>query len=75
MKMNQPSISIKIIFQDGKVKRVNSKKRRRIFHFVKANNFSDCQIKVCVTYEKGYYNKGIYKNITDSLYALKIFLE
>lgn len=75
MKMNKPKISITIVYKDGRVKRVGSRKRRKIFYFFKANNFSDCQIKVCVTYGKGYYNKGIYKNKTDLLDALKIFLE
>lgn len=75
MKNNKPNISIKIIFGDGKVKRVNSKKRRRIFNFVQANNFQNCLFEVNVAYGKGFHNKGIYKTKEDSINALKIFME
>ena len=75
MKNNKPYISIKIIFQDGKVRRVASRKIRRIFHFIEANNFQNCVVKVSVIYGQGIYNKGIYKNKQDLIYALKIFLE
>jgi len=73
--MNKPKISIKVANKDGKVKRVSSNKRRRIYRFLKANNFLNCLIEVCVTYGAGITNKGVYKNQTDSINALKAFLE
>lgn len=75
MKMNKPKILIKIIFKDGRVKSVGSKKRRKIFHFFKANNFLDCLIKVSVNYGNGFFNKGVYNNKADSINALRTFLE
>lgn len=75
MKMNKPKILIKIIFEDGRVKSVGSKKRRKIFHFFKANNFQNCLIKISVDYGNGFFNKGVYNNKIDSINALRIFLE
>jgi hypothetical protein len=73
--MNKPKILIKTVFKDGRMNSVGSKKRRKIFHFFKANNFSNCLIKVNVTYGNGYFNKGVYKNKVDSVNALRAFLE
>lgn len=75
MKNNQLYISIKIVSKDGETKKIGSKKRRRIFNFIKINNFQDCVVKVSVKYGPGFYNKGIYKTKADLISALKIFLE
>lgn len=75
MKNNKPFISIKIISKDKKVKQVSSRKTRRIFHFIEANNFQDCNIWLSVIYGPGESNKGLYRNKTDLVKALKAFLE
>ncbi len=73
--MTKPNISIKIIDSSKKVKRVVSKKSKRIYQFLKANNFENCVFDVCVTYQKGVTNQGRYKNKEDLISVLKIFLE
>lgn len=73
--MNKPNVSIKIISNHKEVKRVASRKMRRINKFIEANNFQNCLYKVRVTYQKGLANWGEYKTKSELLYALKIFLE
>lgn len=73
--MNKPKITIKVINKNGKAKRVVSRKRRRIFQFLKANNFQNCLMEVKVTDKDGYFNEGIYNNTRDTINALKDFLE
>jgi len=75
MKNNKPFISIKIVSKDGETKKVGSKKRRRVFNFIKANDFQNCTVKVSVRYGPGFYNKGTYQNKQDLIHALKTFLE
>lgn len=75
MKNNKPYISIKIISKDKKVKQVSSRKTRRIFHFIEAGDFQNCVIWLSVIYGPRESNKGLYKNKTDLVYALKTFLE
>lgn len=75
MKNNQPYISIKIVPNSGKEISVASWKRRRINHFIEANNFSDCVVKVSVKYGPGAFNKGLYKTKEDFILALEAFLE
>ena len=75
MKNNKPYISIKIIYGDKKVKGISTRKTRKIFHFTEANNFQNCVIWLSVKYGTGEFNKGIYKNKTDLISALKAFLE
>jgi len=71
MKNNLPYISLKVINQDGRVISVAGKKSRRIYYFVKANDFQDCTIKVSVRYGPGVYNKGTYD---EKVYTTKEFL-
>jgi len=71
MKNNQPYISLKVIKPDGKVISVAGRKSRRIYYFVKANDFQDCTIKVSVRYSPGVYNKGTY---SDGIYNTKEYL-
>jgi hypothetical protein len=75
MKKNKPYISIKAVYPNGKVKRIASRKTRRIFRFIEANIFQDCVIRVSVVYSPGFYNKGVYESQKDLTYALKVFLE
>jgi len=75
MRNNKPRVSIKIIFKQGVVKRVASRKIRRINHFIEANNFENCVVEVSVAYGSGFYNKGVYKTKIDLVFALKAFLE
>lgn len=75
MKNNQPYISLKVIPQHGKVISVASRKTRRIYYFVEANNFQDCVFKLSVRYGPGIYNKGGYKTKEDFILSLKAFLE
>jgi len=73
--MNKPKILVKVVYKSGVVKKVFSRKRRRIVNFFKADNFKDCLIEVNVDYENDRYNRGVYKTKKDSLAALKAFLE
>lgn len=75
MKNNKPYVAIKIIAISGKVKSIATRKTRRIFHFIEANNFQNCVVKVSVLYGSGFSNKGVYKTKEDFIYALKAFLE
>ncbi len=75
MKNNKPYISIKIVYKDKKVKQVSTRKTRRIFSFIKANDFQNCVIWLSVMYGLGEFNKGLYKSKTDLIRALKAFLE
>lgn len=73
--MNKPKILIKIIDKSGNVKRVSTRRNRRVVNFLKANKFSNHLIYVKVFYEGPYYNDGVYTNSKDSIYTLKVFLE
>lgn len=73
--MSKPNISIKIIPKSKEVKRVVSRKTKRIYHFLKANKFKDCEFEVCVTYRRKETNKGKYKTKDELIHALRIFLE
>lgn len=73
--MIKPNISLKITDSSKKVKRVVTRKSRRIYQLLKANNFQNCVFDVCVTYQKGVTNRGTYTTKEDLIYALKAFLE
>lgn len=75
IKNSSPYISLKIIPKHGKVISVASRKTKRIFYIVKAENFSDCIFKVSVRYKPGISNSGEYNSKKDLLSALKAFLE
>jgi hypothetical protein len=75
MKMNKPKISIKIVDRNGKVKRVSTRKSKRIWKLLKAEKFSKCLIIVCVDYGNDYKNQGEYLTINEAMSALKAFLE
>jgi histone deacetylase complex regulatory component SIN3 len=75
MKMNKPKILIKIVDQEGKVKRVSTRKSKRVWRFLKAENFSKSVIIVSVTYKKRYKNQGEYSTLSEALSALEAFLE
>lgn len=73
--MNKPKILIKIIDNDGKVKRVSTKKSKRIYRFLKADNFLNSRIFINISYREGYKNQGEYLSVGEALLALKAFLE
>jgi len=73
--MNKPKILLKIVNGSKVVKRVATKKTKRIYHILKLGDFKDCQFNVCVTYGKGITNRGIYKTQGEMFNALKAFLE
>jgi hypothetical protein len=75
MKMNKPKIFIKIVDCDGKVKRVSTRKSKRIWKFLKAEKFSKSLIIINVDYGNGCKNQGEYSSSKEALFALKVFLE
>ena len=75
MKNSKPFISIKIVYNDKKVKLISSHSRRRIFRFIEATNFQECVVWLSVNYGPGESNKGLYKTKDELVSALKVFLE
>ena len=74
--MKKPLISLKIFGKDSeKVDSLVSRKRRRIYAFLKADNFKDCTFNVRVRYEYGLPNEGTYATKKELIHALKAFLE
>ncbi len=73
--MTKPKISLKIFFNSGVVKKVTSRKIKRIRHILKANNFSDCIFEVVVTYESGGINEAVCGTKKELIESLKIFME
>lgn len=74
--MNKPYISLKVVDKKGKVRRsIASRKKRRIFRFIKAKKSPDCVFEVCIIYQKEYRNEGIYKSKKGLLHALEMFTE
>ena len=72
---SEPTILVKITTPKGNVIRIRSKKTKRIFHFLKAENFLKCVFEVRVNYGDGYENSGTYFSKSDTTKVLKIFLE
>ena len=72
---SRPLISLKITPKHGKVISVASRKTKRIYHKLEADNFPDCDFQVLVRYETGGYNSGVYKSKNDTVFALRAFLE
>ena len=73
--MTKPKISLKVVSNSGVVKKVTSRKIKRIRHILEADNFSDCLFEVIVTYESGGNNEAIYKTKKELIENLKIFTE
>ncbi len=72
----RPFITIKIINRAGKlVEMFSSRKIKRIYCFLQAEDFKDYALELCVRCSKNYINEGICKNKKDLIYALKIFTE
>lgn len=70
-----PSITLKIIKNSLIVKQLRTRKSKRIFQFIQAENFSDCIFIVSVCYGFGLNNSGSYATKNDLLNALRMFLE
>jgi hypothetical protein len=75
MKMNKPKILIKIDNRNRVVKRVSTRKSKRVWKFLKAENFSNSVIIIKVDYGNGYKNEGKYYSSDEAMFALKAFLE
>lgn len=73
--MNEPKILLKIDYGENKVKRVSTRKLRRINQILKLNNFEDCVFNIKVVYPSGGDNEGDYKTKEELIEALKNFLE
>jgi hypothetical protein len=74
--MNKPLISLKIVNKDGKkVRKLTTRKIKRIYSFLKAGKNRDCIYKLSVRYGDGYKNEGDYNNKKELIYALKAFTE
>jgi hypothetical protein len=73
--MTEPKILLKIIDSHGKVKRVSTRKPRRIYCFLKANSFQDCLFNLRVIYKNDIENEGVYQTKGELTNTLKDFLE
>jgi len=74
--MTKPFVSLKIIDKNGRaVKKVASRKSKRVFNFIQAGNFEDCRFYVCVNYGASFNNQGEYSSKSNLVQALKAFLE
>ena len=74
--MNKPLISLKIVNKDGiKVRKLTTRKIKRIYSFLKAGKNKECVYKLSVRYGNGYKNEGDYETKKELIYALKAFME
>lgn len=74
--MTNPYISIKIIDKNGRtVRKVASRKSKRVWIFIKAEKFKDFVFEVCVNYGGGFKNEGENYSRSYLIFALKAFLE
>jgi hypothetical protein len=73
--MNKAKIMLKIVRNSKEVKSIRTDKTRKIFHFLKAEDFQNCQFIVSVKYSGGGSNEGIYQTKKEVINALKMFLE
>ncbi len=74
--MKKPLISLKIVNKNGqKVCVLTTRKRKRIYSFLKADDNEECVYLLCVKYEDGYENNGDYENSQDVIEALRQFLD
>lgn len=69
-------ISLKIINKNGRlVRKIASRKSKRVFNFIKAEKTKDCLFSVCVNYGGGFKNEGEYDSKAYLIFALRAFLE
>jgi len=74
--MAKPYISIRIIDKNGRtVKKIGSRKSKRVFTFIKRDKFKDYVFDVCVNYGGGFKNEGEHYSKSYLIFALKAFLE
>jgi len=74
--MNKPLISLKIVDKKGKkVRKLTTRKIKRIYSFFKAEKNKDCVYELSVRYGDGFKNEGDYENRKDLFQALKAFTE
>lgn len=76
MKKNKPFILLKVINNKGRVvKMIATHKIKRVYFFLKAENFEDCMFKLCVRYKNDCKNEGEYQTKKDLVLALKVFMD
>lgn len=74
--MTKPYISVKIIDKNDRlVKKIASRKSKRVFNFIQREEFKNCVFKAGVNYGDGFNNKGKYVSKSYLIFALKAFLE
>lgn len=73
--MTEPKILLKNTDSHGKVKRVSTRKPRRIYCFLKANPLQDCLFNLKVIYENDIENEGVYQTKGELTNTFKDFLE
>lgn len=74
--MQKPFMSLKIINNCNEtVKKIGTRKIKRVYHFLQVNNFKNCVFDLCVRYSGDFKNEGIYKTKKDLIHAFKAFTE
>ena len=74
--MSRPYITLKIINKNKKVtKTIGTRKTRRVFDFIQADEGKDCLFKLKVNYGGGFTNEGEYSSKQEVRQALRAFLE
>lgn len=74
--MNKPLISLKIVTKKGaKVQTLATRKIKRIYSILKAEENKDCVFFLSVKYGNGFKNEGDYTNLRDLVWALRAFTE
>ncbi len=76
MKKDSPFISLQIVSKHGElVRRVGSRKLRRIYYFIQRAEYSECLFEVSVIYQKHYCNESVPQTKANILKTLQVFFE
>ena len=74
--MANPYICVKIFYKNGRtVRKIASRKSKRVWLFIKAGKNKDFVFSVCVNYGGGFKNEGEHYSKSYLIFALKAFLE
>jgi len=74
--MANPYICVKIFYKNGRtVRKIASRKSKRIFAYVQREKFKDFTFDVRVNYGAGFKNEGEHYSKSYLIFALKAFLE
>lgn len=72
--MTDQFITIKVFDKNGKgIRVVASRKTKRFYYFLKAENFLNCLFQLRVRYANGNVNEGDYSTKKELIFALKAF--